>query len=143
VWPGRLDATTSGVVRATRRRDGGVDADTYEATMRRELEEELGRDATRGATIRELFRFPYEDACMRVFGACFEIALRDDAEVEFADGEVTSGMFESLDALARRVREDGEDFTPVGKYVLESYLAFVETGARPPATWDERHVERR
>ena len=128
VWPGGTDAATSGVVRATRGRDGEAAAETYEETMRRELEEELGSDAARGASVRELFTFPYEDAYMRVFGACFEIVLRDDAEIEFADGEVAAARFVSLDELARSLREGRENFTPIGKYVLESYLAFVETG---------------
>ena len=91
--------------------------------------------------MRELFTFPYEDAYMRVFGACFEIVLRDDAEIEFADGEVAAARFVSLDELARSLREGRENFTPIGKYVLESYLAFVETGARPPSAWAERRVE--
>jgi len=141
VWPGGTDAATSGVVRATRGRDGEAAAETYEETMRRELEEELGSDAARGASVRELFTFPYEDAYMRVFGACFEIVLRDDAEIEFADGEVAAARFVSLDELARSLREGRENFTPIGKYVLESYLAFVETGARPPSAWAERRVE--
>lgn len=142
VWPGGTDAATSGVVRATRGRDGeAAAAETYEETMRRELEEELGSDAARGASVRELFTFPYEDAYMRVFGACFEIVLRDDAEIEFADGEVAAARFVSLDELARSLREGRENFTPIGKYVLESYLAFVETGARPPSAWAERRVE--
>ena len=128
VWPGAMDAATSGVVRARLGSDGEARADAYEETMRRELEEELGSDAARGAKVRELFTFPYEDAYMRVFGACFEIVLRDDAEIEFADGEVAAARFESLDELARGLKQGRGDFTPIGRYVLESYLAFVETG---------------
>ena len=141
VWPGAMDAATSGVVRARLGSDGEARADAYEETMRRELEEELGSDAARGAKVRELFTFPYEDAYMRVFGACFEIVLRDDAEIEFADGEVAAARFESLDELARGLKQGRGDFTPIGRYVLESYLAFVETGARPPSAWAERRVE--
>ena len=134
VWPGALDVVTSGVCQA--REAGG-----YEETMSRELEEELGSDAAAGAAVVKLFEFPYEDKYMRVWGACFEVVLRDDAELAFEDGEVAAGEFQSLDALAAMLASDPGDFTPIGRYVLGSYLAFKECGAMPPASWAERHVE--
>lgn len=134
VWPGALDVVTSGVCQA--REAGG-----YEETMSRELEEELGSDAAAGAAVVKLFEFPYEDKYMRVWGACFEVVLRDDAELAFEDGEVAAGEFQSLDALAATLASDPGDFTPIGRYVLGSYLAFKECGAMPPASWAERHVE--
>ena len=136
VWPGALDAVTSG---ACQGRDGGA----YATTMRRELREELGADASVGANVSELFTFPYEDKYMRVWGACFEVVLRNDAEVAFEDGEVEadSASWEPLDELARSLEDGREEFTPIGKYVLRSYLAFKTTGALPPQTWSERHIE--
>ena len=134
VWPGALDAVTSGAC---------LGGEEYAETMRRELAEELGEDAARGARVEMLFTFPYEDRYMRVWGGCFEVTLRDDAEVVCADGEVAAAAFEPLDALAESLREGREEFTPVGKYALERYLAFKASGGRelPPQTWSERHVE--
>ena len=134
VWPGALDVVTSGVCQA--RETGG-----YEETMSRELEEELGSDAAAGAMVVKLFEFPYEDKYMRVWGACFEVLLRDDAELAFEDGEVATGEFQPLDELAATLASDPGDFTPIGRYVLGSYLAFKDCGAMPPASWAERHVE--
>ena len=134
VWPGALDAVTSGACLA---------GESYAETMARELAEELGEDAARGARAEMLFAFPYEDRYMRVWGGCFEVTLRDDAEVALADGEVTAAAFEPLDALAESLRAGREEFTPVGRYVLMAYLAYKASGGRevPPQTWSERHVD--
>ncbi len=135
VWPNALDAVTSGVCQR--------DDASYETTMRRELEEELGVGADDVVSLTRMFTFPYEDRYMRVWGACFEIILRDDAEVAYVDGEVQTGAFERLDDLAVNLRDgrEGDKFTPIGKYVLRSYLAYKSTGTTPPSEWDDRHVE--
>ena len=135
VWPNALDAVTSGVCQR--------DDASYETTMRRELEEELGVGADDVVSLTRMFTFPYEDRYMRVGGACFEIILRDDAEVAYVDGEVQTGAFERLDDLAVNLRDgrEGDKFTPIGKYVLRSYLTYKSTGTTPPSEWDDRHVE--
>lgn len=134
VWPNALDATTSGVCQR--------DDASYEMTMRREVEEELGIGADDVESLTRVFTFPYEDRYMRVWGACFEIILRDDVEVSYVDGEVQTGAFERLDDLAVSLRDGREEFTPIGKYVLRSYLEHKSTGATPPSEWNDRHVER-
>ena len=144
VWPGRYDVVTSGVC-ATRDGTGGglsTAAAAYEETMRRELGEELGADAAKDARVRKLFEFPYEDAYMRVWGACFEIVLRNGAVVAFEDGEVASGEFVKLDEIEERLKREPGVFTPVGAYVLSRYLEFVRDGGKtPPQTWNERYID--
>ena len=57
--------------------------------------------------------------------------------------ELYDQAFERLDDLAVNLRDgrEGDKFTPIGKYVLRSYLAYKSTGTTPPSEWDDRHVE--
>ena len=127
-----LDAVTaacvSGGVRARRRCE--------------KLEEELGVGADDVVSLTQMFTFPYEDRYMRVWGACFEIILRDDAGGVRGRRGAGEPAFERLDDLAVNLRDGrGDKFTPIGKYVLRSYLAYKSTGTTPPTNGTIDRVE--
>jgi isopentenyldiphosphate isomerase len=127
VYPSLCDVVTSGVVSA---------GESYEETAERELKEEVGIAVGPHAPLERLCTFRWTDAYCRVWGAAFR-ARCDAADVTHADGEVTSGEWVALADVAARVAAAPNDFTPVGRYVLATFMqqqraAQRATAARPP-----------
>ena len=93
---------------------GGVVArgETYEASARRELEEELG---IRGVDLEPLFDFLFEDEQNLVWGRAFRCFF--DGEITFQEEEVEMGMFLRVDELYEMLKR--EKFTPDSLYLLE------------------------
>lgn len=119
VYPGYYDVVTSGVVRY---------GETYERCALRELAEELGSDeAAYVTTLHALFVFPYEDQYCHVFGAAYVCTC--DQPLSLQAEEVLSAEFMPLARVAAMLGE--HQFVPVGKMILERYLAEREARARP------------
>jgi 8-oxo-dGTP pyrophosphatase MutT (NUDIX family) len=87
----------------------------------RELQEEVAIPASHSAqSLQQLFIFPYQDSVCHVFGAAFRLVW--DGPVEFADAEVERGRFMAMQELQQQLHEDAEQFTPVGRHIMQLYL---------------------
>ena len=106
IYPGYYDVAAGGVVLA---------GESYDASARRELEEELG---LRDAALIPHFTFFYENGNNQVWGRVYSCV--HDGELTLQAEEVESGFFtdpEEVVALSEK-----EKFTPDGIYVLKRYL---------------------
>lgn len=98
-----------------------VQGEEYRDTAARELQEELGVPAAQSSQLlQELFIFPYQDSTCHVFGCLFKLVW--EGAVHFADAEVESGKWMALPELQQQLKEVPEEFTPVGRHILQLYL---------------------
>ncbi len=102
IYPSHWEIAAGGVVSK---------GETYEASAKRELEEELG---IRGVDLEPLFDFSFEDEENFVWGRAFRCVY--DGELTFQKEEVEMGMFLSVDALIKMIEK--ERFTPDSIYLL-------------------------
>jgi len=112
IYPGYYDIAAGGVVLAH---------EEYDASARRELEEELGIDET---ALRSHFTFFYEDEGNQVWGRVYSCVY--DGELTLQAEEVENGFFaQPAEVLALSKKKP---FTPDGLYVLKRYLQDKENG---------------
>jgi len=111
VFPGYYDPATGGVVLA---------GESYEASARRELAEELG---IHDVPLTSLFTFYFADERTRVWGGVFTCVY--DGAMVLQPEEVESGEFMPPDEVLRRAQT--APYTPDGLYVLRRYLNAAES----------------
>ena len=106
IYPGFFDVAAGGVVLA---------GETYDASARRELKEELG---IRDTAITPHFTFFYEEGDNRVWGRVYSCIY--DGELTLQAEEVSGGFFAAPEAVL--ALSEKEPFTPDGIYVLQRFL---------------------
>jgi isopentenyldiphosphate isomerase len=106
IYPGYYDVAAGGVVLA---------GESYAASAKRELEEELGISET---VLTPHFTFFHEENTNQVWGMVYT-CIHDDALILQAE-EIESGFFAAPDEVVALSRK--EPFTPDGLYVLQRYM---------------------
>ncbi|EFJ50066.1 hypothetical protein VOLCADRAFT_89051 [Volvox carteri f. nagariensis] len=110
VYPGHWDVVIAGVVQA---------GEEYEDTAARELSEEIGvSEEGARAGLRRLFVFPYRDATCHVWGCAFTFN-HSGGELRLQEDEVDWAGFRSWEQVGQMLQK--EQFTPVGRHILELY----------------------
>jgi 8-oxo-dGTP pyrophosphatase MutT (NUDIX family) len=106
IYPGYYDVAAGGVVLA---------GESYDASARRELEEELG---IRNTPLTPHFTFFHDAGENRVWGRVYSCVY--DGELTLQTTEIESGFFAApAEVLALSAKKS---FTPDGIYVLQRFL---------------------